>query len=211
MIETLARWYTDGGPFMGVILAVMALAVTVFLERLIFYYFVCKRKGAVLVSELARSLNEKKIEQARNILSKGKDPKTMLLKTALERYDAGMSIEEIQEGLEEEAIKQVPRLSQRLNYLTLFANIATLLGLLGTITGLQLSFSSLANVEAAKKATMLASGISQAMLTTAFGLIVAIPCMVIYTFLYNKQSQLVKDLDEATVKFLNYLKKKKNS
>ena len=134
----------------------------------------------------------------------------MLLKTALERFDAGMDIEEIREGLEEEAIKQVPRLSQRLNYLTLFANIATLLGLLGTITGLQLSFSSLANVEAAKKAAMLASGISQAMLTTAFGLIVAIPCMVIYTFLYNKQSQLVKDLDEATVKFLNYLKKKKS-
>ncbi len=210
MIETLARWYTDGGPFMGVILGVMALAVAVSVERLIFYYFICKKKGTSLVSELARSLNENKIEQARKILSRGSDPKTMLLKTALERFDAGMGIEEIQEGVEEEAIKQVPRLSQRLNYLTLFANIATLLGLLGTITGLQLSFSSLANVEAAKKAAMLASGISQAMLTTAFGLIVAIPCMVIYTFLYNKQSQLVKDLDEATVKFLNYLKKKKS-
>jgi len=210
MIETLARWYTDGGPFMGVILGVMALAVAVSVEWLIFYYFICKKKGTSLVSELARSLNENKIEQARKILSRGSDPKTMLLKTALERFDAGMGIEEIQEGVEEEAIKQVPRLSQRLNYLTLFANIATLLGLLGTITGLQLSFSSLANVEAAKKAAMLASGISQAMLTTAFGLIVAIPCMVIYTFLYNKQSQLVKDLDEATVKFLNYLKKKKS-
>lgn len=210
MIETLARWYSEGGPFMGVILGVLALAVTVSVERLIFYYITCKRKGAILVSELARSLNEKKIEQARNILTRGKDPKTVLLKTALERFDAGMNVEEIQEGLEEEAIKQVPRLSQRLNYLTLFANIATLLGLLGTITGLQLSFSSLANVEAAKKAAMLASGISQAMLTTAFGLIVAIPCMVSYTLLYNKQSQLVKDLDEATVKFLNYLKKKKS-
>jgi biopolymer transport protein ExbB len=210
MIETLARWYSEGGPFMGVILGVLALAVAVFVERMIFYYLICKRKGAVLISELARLLNEKKIDKAREILSRGKDPKTMLLKTALERFDAGMDIEEIREGLEEEAIKQVPRLSQRLNYLTLFANIATLLGLLGTITGLQLSFSSLANVEAAKKAVMLASGISQAMLTTAFGLIVAIPCMVSYTFLYNKQSQLVKDLDEATVKFLNYLKKKKS-
>lgn len=210
MIETLARWYSEGGPFMGVILGVLALAVAVFVERMIFYYLICKRKGAVLISELARLLNEKKIDKAREILSRGKDPKTMLLKTALERFDAGMDIEEIREGLEEEAIKQVPRLSQRLNYLTLFANIATLLGLLGTITGLQLSFSSLANVEAAKKAVMLASGISQAMLTTAFGLIVAIPCMVSYTLLYNKQSQLVKDLDEATVKFLNYLKKKKS-
>lgn len=210
MIETLARWYSEGGPFMGVILGVLALAVTVSVERLIFYYFICNKKGTVLVSELAHLLNGKKTDQARNVLSRGKDPKTVLLKTALERFDAGMSIEEIQDGLEEEAIQQVPRLSQRLNYLTLFANIATLLGLLGTITGLQLSFTSLANVETAKRATMLASGISQAMLTTAFGLIVAIPCMVIYTFLYNKQSQLVKDLDEATVKLLNYLKKKKS-
>ncbi len=209
MIETLARWYFDGGPFMAIILGVLALSIAVSLERLIFYYFVCNKKGTILVSELARSLNEKKVDQARKIVSKGNDPKTVLLRTALERFEAGMGIEEIQEGLEEAAIQQVPRLSQRLNYLTLFANIATLLGLLGTITGLQLSFSSLANVEAAKKAAMLASGISQAMLTTAFGLIVAIPCMIIYTFLYNKQSQLVKDLDEATVKFLNYLKKKK--
>ncbi|HEX3020691.1 MAG TPA: MotA/TolQ/ExbB proton channel family protein [Chitinispirillaceae bacterium] len=209
MVESLARWYYDGGPFMAVILAVLALAIAVTIERLIFYYFICNKKGSLVVSQLASSLNEQKTDQARKILSKGKDPQTVLLRTALERYEAKMDIDEIQEGIEETAIQQVPRLSQRLNYLTLFANIATLLGLLGTITGLQLSFSSLANIEAAKKASMLASGISQAMLTTAFGLIVAIPCMVVYTFLYNKQNQLVKDLDEATVKFLNYLKKKK--
>ena len=164
-----------------------------------------------MVSELARALNEQKNDQARRVVNKGNDPQTVLLRTAFERYDAGMDLSEIQEGLEETAIQQVPRLSQRLNYLTLFANVSTLLGLLGTITGLQLSFSSLANVEAAKKATMLASGISQAMITTAFGLIVAIPCMILYTFLYNKQGRLVKNLDEATVKFLNYLKKKKAS
>lgn len=210
MIEDIAKWYSDGGPFMAVILAVLALAVAVTIERLIFYYLICNRNGNLIVSELARSLNEQKIDSARKTISKGRDPMTILLKTALDRYDANMSIEEIQEGVEEAAIQQVPRLSQRLNYLTLFANIATLLGLLGTIAGLQLSFSSLADVEAAKKASMLASGISQAMITTAFGLIVAIPCMVIFTFLHNKQSQLVKNLDEATVKFLNYLKKKKS-
>lgn len=210
MIEDIAKWYSDGGPFMAVILAVLALAVAVTIERLIFYYLICNRNGNLIVSELARSLNEQKIDSARKTISMGRDPMTILLKTALDRYDANMSIEEIQEGVEEAAIQQVPRLSQRLNYLTLFANIATLLGLLGTIAGLQLSFSSLADVEAAKKASMLASGISQAMITTAFGLIVAIPCMVIFTFLHNKQSQLVKNLDEATVKFLNYLKKKKS-
>ena len=133
----------------------------------------------------------------------------MLFRTALERFNSGLPIDEIREGVEEAAIQQVPRLSQRLNYLSLFANIATLLGLLGTITGLQLSFSSLATVDAAKKAALLATGISQAMITTAFGLI-GCPCMVAYTFLVNKQNQLTKDLDEAVVKFANYLKKKKS-
>ena len=149
-------------------------------------------------------------EEAKKIVSAGNAPLQVLLRTAIDRYSSGFSTEEIQEGVEEAAIQQVPRLTQRLNYLALFANVATLLGLLGTITGLQLSFSSLATVEAAKKASLLASGISQAMITTAFGLIVAVPCMVLYTFLNNKHNQLVKDLDEAVVKFLNYLKKKKS-
>jgi biopolymer transport protein ExbB len=74
-----------------------------------------------------------------------------MLTTALDRYNTGMGSTEIQEGLEEVAIQEVPRLSERLNYLVLFANIATLLGLLGTITGLQLAFSSLGSVEASKK------------------------------------------------------------
>jgi biopolymer transport protein ExbB/TolQ len=100
-------------------------------------------------------------------------------------------------------------MTQRLNYLSLFANVATLLGLLGTIGGLQVSFSSLAAAEAAKKATMLAAGISQAMNTTAFGLIVAVPCMIMYTALSNKRDRLLKDLDEAVVRLTNYLKRRR--
>jgi biopolymer transport protein ExbB/TolQ len=69
-------------------------------------------------------------------------------------------------------------------------------------------FGSLAAVEAEKKAAMLASGIAQAMNSTAFGLIVAVPCMVMYTILYNKQQQITKDLDEAIVRLLDYLEKK---
>jgi biopolymer transport protein ExbB/TolQ len=92
----------------------------------------------------------------------------------------------------------------------MFANIATLLGLLGTIVGLQTLFDSLAVVTAEKKAQMLASGIATAMNTTAFGLIVAVPCMIMYTTLFNKQALITKDLDEAVTKLLNYLKKKKS-
>ncbi len=209
MIEKLAVWFNDGGPFMWVILGVLASAFAVTVERLIFYYGYCRGNGLKKVERLAQSLDKGNIEDARKIVSAGNAPLTVLLRTAVERYVSEAPFSDIQEGVEEAAIRHVPRLSQRLNYLTLFANISTLLGLLGTITGLQLSFSSLTTVEAAKKAAMLASGISQAMITTAFGLIVAVPCMVMYTLLSNKQARLTKELDEATVKFLNFLKKKR--
>lgn len=207
MIQTFAAWFADGGKFMWVILAVLAVSVAVVIERLVFYYGICGTNGRKTVADIARALNENKVEDAKRLVVSGA-PLTSLLRVAVDRYSDGMSIEEIQEGVEEASIQQVPRFSKRLNYLSLFANIATLLGLLGTISGLQLSFSSLVSVEASKKAAMLAKGISEFMTCTAFGLVVAVFCMIFYTILSNKQSQLVKDLDESVVKCINYLKKK---
>jgi biopolymer transport protein ExbB len=208
MIQTFAAWFADGGKFMWVILAVLAVSVAVVIERLFFYYGICGVNGRKTVADMARALNENKIDDAKRLVVSGA-PLTSLLRVAVNRYSDGMSIEEIQEGVEEASIQQVPRFSKRLNYLSLFANIATLLGLLGTISGLQLSFSSLVSVEASKKAAMLAKGISEFMTCTAFGLVVAVFCMVFYTILSNKQNQLIKDLDESVVKCINYLKKKK--
>ena len=209
MIELLATKFNEGGPFMWVILVVLAIACAIVIERLIFYFIICNINGAKLVANIAKALNNDKVDEAKTIASSRKAPVNKLVQVAVERYGEGMSVDDIQEGVDEVAIKELPKMSQRLNYLSLFANIATLLGLLGTIAGLQVSFTSLAAVEAAKKATMLAQGISQAMNTTAFGLIVAVPCMISYTILFNKQQALIKDLDEAVVKLLNYIKKKK--
>ena len=209
MIETIARQFNAGGPFMWVILIVLGVACAVAVERLVFYAFICRTKGVRTVADIARALNAGNLKEAKRLVCCRKGPIDVLLRTAVERFEAGMKAEDIQEGVEEAAIREMPRMSQRLNYLSLFANVATLLGLLGTIAGLQVSFSSLAAVEAAKKATMLARGISEAMNTTAFGLIVAVPCMVLFTVLSNRRLVLVKDLDEAVVKLLNYMKKKR--
>lgn len=209
MIQSIAVWFNDGGKFMWVILAVLAIAVAVVLERAFYYYVICRKNGRKMVSDVAKALNEDKVDIARGIVA-SKAPLPSLLRVAVDRYSSGMTIDEIQEGVEEASILQVPKLSKRLNYLALFANISTLVGLLGTISGLQLSFSSLVSVEASKKAAMLAKGISEFMTCTAFGLIVAIFCMVFFTFLTNKQNQLVKELDESVVKCINYLKKKRS-
>jgi biopolymer transport protein ExbB/TolQ len=208
MIQTIATEFNQGGAFMWAILAVLAAAVAIVLERLIFYFVICNINGVQLAARIAKSLNSGDLDNAKKAACCRKAPVNTLIRTAIDRYGAGMSIDDIQEGIDEAAIKEVPKMSQRLNYLALFANIATLLGLLGTISGLQVSFSSLASVEAAKKATMLADGISEAMNTTAFGLMVAVPCMILYTVLSNKQQALTKDLDEAVVRVLNYMRKK---
>jgi biopolymer transport protein ExbB/TolQ len=209
MVDILALKFQQGGPFMYVILAVLACAVAVVIERLIFYFVFCAQDARKLVADIAKALNEENVSQARERALHKKAPLNVILGTALQEYAAGARHDDIRESVEETAIREVPRLSQRLNYLALFANIATLIGLLGTIHGLQISFSSLAAVEAAKKATMLARGISQAMNTTAFGLIVAVPCMVFYTLLANTRDRLTKQLDEAVVRLLNYIKKRR--
>ncbi|MCX7726489.1 MAG: MotA/TolQ/ExbB proton channel family protein [Chitinispirillaceae bacterium] len=208
MIQSVAKWFNEGGPFMWVILGVLAMAVAVLMERLIFYYIICREKGFYIVTNISSALENNNLLEAKRIVEKGNSPMMVLLRTAIIRYSENKPFNEIEESVEETAIQQIARLPQRLNYLSLFANIATLVGLLGTISGLQLSFSSLATVEAAKKAILLANGISQAMNTTAFGLVVAVPCMIFYTFLVNKQIRLTKDIDEAVVRLMNLLRKK---
>jgi biopolymer transport protein ExbB len=208
MLHTLATAFNAGGPFMWVILVVFAVACAVTVDRLIFYFIICRPNGCMLSAEVAMALNADDIAKAKATVSKQHAPMNVLMQTAIERYEAKMNFEDIQKGVDQAAIREMPRMTQRLNYLSLFANIGTLLGLLGTIAGLQAMFGSLAAVEAEKKAAMLASGISQAMNATAFGLLVAIPCMIMYTMLYNKQQQITKDLDEAVVRLLDYLEKK---
>jgi len=209
MIQTLAAQFTSGGPFMWVILATFGFGFAVVLERLLYFFVFCRGNSAMIVNKIGHALKKDQYDEVKKIVGTRKTPLLNLLRTAIEQYTSGAPIKTIQEKVEEAAIKEVPKMSKRLNYLSLLANIATLLGLLGTIIGLQVSFSSLASVDVTKKAAMLAAGISQAMNTTAFGLIVAVPCMVLYTALHNKENSLIQDVDESVVRVLNYMKEKR--
>ena len=96
-------------------------------------------------------------------------------------------------------------MEKRTHYLATFANIATLLGLLGTIIGLIQAFTAVANANPADKADLLSASISVAMNTTAFGLMVAIPLLLLFTVLQTKTTELVDSMEMATVKFLNVI------
>lgn len=207
VMQSIAQKFQECGDFRWVLLAVMVFAIAVTIERLLFYYISCRRVHPKTAGEAAKAIQVGKAKEAHAKFNKQRDPLSALISVAVDRYQKGNDLTQIQEGIDEEAVMQIPRFSSRLNYLALFANVATLLGLLGTIAGLQEAFSSLDGHEAAEKSAMLAAGISKAMNTTAFGLIVAIPCMAIYTYLNNKQKALTRSLDDAMLRLVNYLKR----
>lgn len=99
----------------------------------------------------------------------------------------------------------VPLYTKRLHYLSMLANVATLLGLLGTIHGLILSFQAVAQADPAQKQALLAHGIAVSMYTTALGLAVAIPAMVVYSFLVSRQNELLEQLTEKCSKLTELL------
>ncbi|HRO66635.1 MAG TPA: MotA/TolQ/ExbB proton channel family protein [Pseudobdellovibrionaceae bacterium] len=107
--------------------------------------------------------------------------------------------EEIQMKMDEVLLEESSRVEKRIAFLAMFANVATLIGLLGTITGLIHSFAGIAEADAAQKAVILSQGISLAMNTTAYGLLVAVPALVMYAVLQNRATKLVEDLNKAAL------------
>jgi biopolymer transport protein ExbB/TolQ len=110
-------------------------------------------------------------------------------------------------AMQEGILETVPRLSKRTNYLSTLANASTLLGLLGTVIGLIAAFTALAEADPTEKATLLSASISVAMNTTAFGLISAIPLLLIHSVLQNKTVEIVDSIEMAGVKFMNAMVK----
>ena len=100
---------------------------------------------------------------------------------------------------------QVPKIEKRVGYLAVIGNVATLMGLLGTITGLIQSFAGVANADPATKAAKLTMGISEAMHCTAFGLMVAVPCVLLYSFLQSRAQTLIDDINEISIRTFNFI------
>jgi len=128
-------------------------------------------------------------------------PSAELIRTALER--AHQPEELIMNSIELARNKYAERIQKRTSYLATIANVATLLGLLGTIAGLIDSFEAVGHADAQQKAELLANGISTAMNATMLGLAVAVPCMIIFSFYINKANRLVAELEAAGLMVLD--------
>jgi biopolymer transport protein ExbB len=184
------------------ILIVMAVGVAIAVERFITLSIVTAKNGAMW-TKIQPLLARREFDQAREITSKDDSTIAQLLNMGLERQGAVRRRDDIEVAMEECMMEILPQLEKRTSYVGLAANIATLLGLLGTIMGLIQAFTAVANANPAEKADLLSASISVAMNTTAFGLIVAIPLLVAHAVLAQKTGQIVAALETASVKTLN--------
>lgn len=190
---------------MYLLAGVSAVAIAVTLERLIYYYLHCRVNAKALLTQITRLVRNGEVEKSRKICASMKNPLAVILESALWHFLQNESDQEIQNAVDEVGLRELPKIQKRTHYLSLFANISTLMGLLGTIFGLQTAFTALATADPSQKASVLAKGISMAMNTTAMGLTVAIPCMIVFSILGAKANTLIEEIDESAVRLLNFL------
>jgi len=202
----IAKFYSDGGFWMHPILAMSVVGLGVIIERFIFLYFKYNINAAAFMGQIQKLVMANNIDRAIKLCNAA--PAAALprvIKAGLTRANKGP--EEIQNAVEEATLEIVPIVTKRTTLLQQLANIATLLGLLGTILGLITAFDALqsADIPPDKRQQLLARGISIAMNTTAFGLMVAIPCLMAQVFLAGVTKKIIDEIDQYSVKLENLL------
>ena len=202
--DKIVGFFVEGGFWMYPILTVGAIGVAIGIERFIKLALV-EGANRKMWSKLNPVLVEGDFDAAREMTASDTSTVSQLLQVGLERQGTVRRREDIEIAMEEGMMEIIPQLEKRIPYIALFANLATLLGLLGTIIGLIAAFEAVANANPAEKADLLSASISVAMNTTAFGLIVAIPLLVIHSFLNSKAGTIVDSLEMASVKTLNVI------
>jgi biopolymer transport protein ExbB len=197
-------FFLNGGLFMYPILLVFVIGMSIAAERW-FRLSHTKIKSRRMWSQLHPVLVEGEFEKAREMVNNDNSAIAKLLGMGLAVQGAVRRRQDIEIAMEESMMEIIPHLEKRTPYVALFSNIATLLGLLGTIMGLIEAFTAVANANPAEKADLLSASISVAMNTTAFGLIAAIPLLIIHAMLTTTTAQIVDSLEMASAKALNII------
>ncbi len=193
-----------GGEFMYPILLAGIFALAISFERLYYVMFRANINGTAFMAQVQKLIMANNIDRAIKLCNA--EPNAALprvLKAGLTR--ANRSEVEIQNAVDEAVLEVFPLINKRTGYLPMLANVATLTGLLGTIQGLIVAFKAVATASAESKQTLLAAGISTAMYTTAGGLVVAIPTLVIHSIIMARTTKIMDDVDQFALKTVNLL------
>ena len=199
---SIIAFFQKGGTFMYPILLVFAIGLAISIERWIHLYRI-RSGNQKMWKQLYPLLRKGEFEKARQMADKNKSTIARMLGMGLARQGAVRRRDDIEIAMEESMMEIIPQLEKRTPYVALLSNIATLLGLLGTIMGLIEAFTAVANANPAEKADLLSASISVAMNTTAFGLMSAIPLLLFHAKLTSTTGEIVDNLEMASIKALN--------
>lgn len=199
--------FSHGGIWMFPILVIQIFAISIMVERAYALFFKRKMNQGQVVMGFEESIRRGEIgsviEKAKALENSDAIARAILVGAKTAKMMGGK--EEIQGKMDEVLLHENAMIDRRTGFLTMFGNVATLMGLLGTITGMIQSFAAVAFAAPAEKAALLAAGISEAMNCTAYGLIAAIPALIGYAILQNRATLLAEDLNTAALKAFNWL------
>jgi biopolymer transport protein ExbB len=197
--------FLAGGPVMWPILLCSIFALTIILERL-WHLHKIKIDTQEFLRVILYKMRHQKIKEALEVCDNTKSPISHILKAGILKYDRPRP--QNKEAIEDASLYEIPKLERNLSALATIAHISPLLGLLGTVTGMVRCFQTIQ-----AKATSfhpvspgdLAGGIWEALLTTVFGLIVAIPTFVAYNYLVNRINNFILEMEKASTELVNFL------
>jgi len=199
-LAAIAHFFKTGGPFMYAVFVAALTILALVAER----FWVIARSGNINTDKLTRDvlnrINKGDITGAADLCRKVRGPAAAVAHAILTRGDHDE--DKLRNAADGAASVVLPPLSRRLSYLTMLANTCTLLGLLGTIFGLITAFSAVGASDPAQRGAFLAAGISEAMNTTAFGLLVAIPTLLIHGFLAGKVEGIFDSVDATSARLI---------
>jgi biopolymer transport protein ExbB len=202
IINTIVNFFKEGGFFMYPVLLVASLGTAVVIERFI-YISRAMVNGEPLWQQIQKHLAAHRVDDAIKLCQGKHQPLPYVLLHGLKAVKAAEPREDLQHAMEEAMLDVLPPLERRTPYLPILANVATLLGLLGTIIGVIKAFAAVSAADPSQKSVLLAQGISTALNMTAFGLMVAIPLILIYSFMQSQTTKIVDSIDQYSTKLAN--------
>ncbi|MEO5657451.1 MAG: MotA/TolQ/ExbB proton channel family protein [Nitrospiria bacterium] len=205
IVEFLVANFRSGGIFMYGILLVLVVGTAIVVERTLALIIRARVSARGLWREIETLVDRDKLADALQHTQAVDAPLAHVLAAGLASAQRGEGREMIERRIEETTREVLPQLEKRIHYLYTLSNVATLVGLLGTVVGLITAFAAVSMADPAQKAAMLANGISLALNNTAFGLMVAILLMVAYSYMQSRAARLGDEIDEFSLRLINRL------
>ena len=194
-----------GGMMIWMILFASAVAVVVFIQRVLHYHR-AQINSMEFLNGVRNVLKRENVVEALSICDATPGPVARLVKVAILNREKGR--EGVREALEEAGLVEVPPLEDKLNLIATIAQIAPLMGLLGTVLGFIRIFSILQNQQTLATMNTLSQGVWEALICTAAGLSVAIPCYAAYNYLVSRVNAIVLDMEKAATEIVNIVTEK---